>query len=56
MSNSLVDSSRCSRVKKRVYMPQVADEYNSTSQPLNGEGLGDCLVKYNLESAIILNT
>ncbi len=34
---------KCARVKKRVYMPQVADEYNSSSQPLNGEGLGDFL-------------
>ena len=44
MSNSLADSSKCARVKKRVYMPQMADEYNSSSQPLNGEGLEWILV------------
>lgn len=37
MLTSLVDPSRCADVKKRVYMPPVADEYNSSSQPLNGE-------------------
>ena len=40
MLSSLVDSSKCAHVKKRVYMPRVADEYNSSSQPLNGKDVG----------------
>ena len=46
MLNSLVDSSKCARVKKRVYMPRVADEYNSSSQPLNGKEVAN--VYWNL--------